>query len=106
LKKYDLRPEIEEKIIALRNIELLLGNIPRDKFSLSEILTQDEDINRQKMEDLSSKAESLFISICRKCFKEGYSALKISKIINSYFETDGFLKYCDENEVKDAGKKH
>ena len=101
-----MRPEIEEKIIALRNIELLLGNIPRDKFSLSEILTMDEEINQQKMEGLSSQAESLFITICRKFFKEGYSALEISKIINSYFETDGLLKYCDENEVKDANKRH
>lgn len=102
MNKYNVSLDIEKKIMSLRNIELVLGNLPRDKFTLSELFSKDEEFSQQKMEDLTSHAESLFLVICKSFSKEGYNASKTCKIINTYFETDGFLKYCDENDVKDA----
>lgn len=101
----DKCPEWAEDLIAkLREVEIILGNIPDSLAWKSEHLAKISERAFAKDEAVfdDKKAEFIYKRIVRGLHDENFSADSITKIINARIGYKGGPPYTSESEVREA----
>lgn len=92
-----------EKIVHLRDLEITLGHLPPNEWSMQDLTRR---INDPKYPEHASQMEratdAVFSEVCHGLTAIQFSPLEISMIINSHLKYPGGPKYCNENEVLEA----
>ncbi len=92
-----------EKIIELRTLEITLGHLPPQEWSMQELNKRINDPSfPEHASQMERKTESLFAEIAHNLKAINFSAGETAAVINSYLRYLGGPKYCNEAEVQEA----
>lgn len=92
----------EDAIDQLRQVEIVLGHLPKGDSHLSTRLKQLMDKLESEAAITEETSEFLFRRIARGLHSAGLSAEEIADAINRVVNYPGGPKYCDSSEVSDA----
>lgn len=102
-KEKNLPENIKNKILDLKKIETLLGHLPSENWTVSELQKRAEDSSHQQsLVQMEAKTEILFAEICDELLEHQFNYSEIADTINSLLSQSGGIKYCNEVEVREA----
>lgn len=105
--KKNVPENITGKIQDLRRLEMLLGHLPNENWTVNELQKRTEDASyQQSLSQMETKTELLFAEICEELMQHNFSDAEIAQAINSEISLLGKMKYCNEIEVREALGKH
>ncbi len=94
---------IKEKIENLKKLETLLGHLPSENWTVSELQKRTEDFSHQQsLVQIQAQTEILFAEICDDLLDNKYNYSEIAFAINDILAPKNGMKYCNELEVKEA----
>ncbi len=94
---------IKNKIVDLKKLETLLGHLPSENWTVSELQKRTEDTSHQtSLVQLEAHTETLFAQICDELVEHKFNYTEIALAINKELSSAGGIKYCNEIEVRDA----
>lgn len=94
---------IEQKILELKSIEIKLGNLPSEIWTVGDLQKRAfDDASHQNMSQLNNRSESLFVEICEALDEIHFTHAEIAAAVNASLKFDGGPKYCSETEVNEA----
>jgi hypothetical protein len=106
LKEINGKPvpeSIVNKIIELRTLEITLGHLPPQEWSMQDLNRRINDPDfPEYASQMERKTESLFAEIAHNLKAINFSAGETAAIVNSYLRYQGGPKYCNEAEVQET----
>ena len=106
VKQNDIKPvpeNIKNKILDLKAIEIKLGHLPPENWTVGELYSRLEDKNYpQSASQMQKQTEVLFAEICEELVNHKFTYSEIVQEINSQLCYISGPKYCNEDEVKEA----
>jgi hypothetical protein len=92
-----------DKIVHLRDLEITLGHLPANEWSMQELTRRINDPKYPEHASQMSRAtEAVFSEVCHGLTAIQFSPAEIAAIINSHLRYSGGPKYCNESEVQEA----
>lgn len=94
---------IKNKIIELRDIEITLGHLPPESWTLNALQERvDSEKFKHSSVQLAAQTETLFSEICEELTEVNFKPADIANIINADLCYTGGPRYCNESEVREA----
>ncbi len=94
---------ISVKILELKKLETLLGHLPSENWTVSELQKRlDDTEHQQSLVQMEAQTEILFAEICDDLIDHKFDYSEIAKMINQTLSSTGRIKYCNESEVREA----
>lgn len=94
---------IQNKILDLKKLETLLGHLPNETWTVSELQKRtEESAHQHSLGQLEAKTEILFAEICDELLDHQFNYSEIAYAINNILSQSGGIKYCNEIEVREA----
>ena len=94
---------IKGKILDLKKLETLLGHLPNENWTVSELQKRTEDSSHQQsLVQMEAKTEILFAEICDELLDHQFNYTEIAYAVNHILTQPGGIKYCNEIEVREA----
>ncbi|MBC62685.1 MAG: hypothetical protein CMP11_09565 [Zetaproteobacteria bacterium] len=104
-KTTDSAPQWASTLIdQLKEIEIFLGNIPREKNWQSDYAKKvlNKILNEERPVLTDAHTQTVFNKIVKDLSHEGYGPDNIANFINSGISYEGGPPYCNEAEVREA----
>ena len=99
----NLPENIKRKILELKKLETLLGHLPSENWTVSELQKRTEDSSHQQsLVQMEAQTENLFAEICDELVDHKFNYAEIAQAINLVLSQSGGIKYCNEMEVREA----
>ncbi|MES2616219.1 MAG: hypothetical protein V4591_12495 [Bdellovibrionota bacterium] len=94
---------VKVKIENLKKLETLLGHLPCDNWTVSELQKRTEDSTHQhSLAQMEAQTEILFTEICEDLVEHKYNYSEIAHSVNGILASPTGMKYCNEVEVREA----
>lgn len=94
---------IKNKILDLKAIEIKLGHLPLETWTVGELYSKlDNKNDSQSVSQMEKQTEILFAEICEELLNHNFIYSEIAQEINSQLCYAGWTKYCNEEEVKEV----
>lgn len=94
---------IKNKIVELRDIEITLGHLPPENWTLNALQERmDSEKFKLSRVQLSAHTETLFSEICEELTAIDFKPDEIANTINATLSYTGGPRYCNESEVSET----
>jgi len=95
-------PEIHEKILKLKRLEVELGHLPPDAWTLDKLQSVAWEDDTAESLQKEHETDVLFGEICKELSAVHFNAEAIAQAINGELYFEGVPKYCNGEEVSEA----
>jgi hypothetical protein len=102
--KKNIPDTVKNKIMDLKKIEMSLGHLPNETWTVEELQKRTADSSHQQsLAQMEARSEILFAEICDELVEHHFNYSEIALAINEILISSvGSLKYCNEIEVREA----
>ena len=103
IKKKIIPKIVFDKLEELKNIEIVLGHIPPESWTIRELYKKIEEKREELGSDhLETQTEILFTEVCKILDNLKFNESEIANAVNSVVKYERGPKYCNETEVRNA----